>query len=115
MPTLKELEARFLKVLPPDDEGHIIFQAEGVSLPEADGIMFLCPKCFAANNGPIGTHSVICWFDKSNTTGLDPKPGRWHPSGTGLDDLTFVGPGAVSVQLIGGCNSHGFVTQGNAQ
>ena len=23
----------------------------------------LCPKCFAENGGPVGTHSVICWSE----------------------------------------------------
>lgn len=110
---LRDLDATFLKVLPPDGEGHRWFQT-GVALSEADGVQFLCPKCFAANGGKVGTHSVICWFAGRVDGELDPKPGRWNPSGTGLDDLTFVPPGAVSVQLIGGCNWHGFVSNGSA-
>jgi hypothetical protein len=109
-----DLEAKFLKVLPKDDEGHNWFQSEGVTLAEADGIRFLCPKCFETNHGPVGTHSVICWFAGKVDGELDPKPGRWNPGGTGLDDLTFVPPGAVSVQLMGGCNWHGFVANGEA-
>ena len=30
------------------------------ALTEADGVWFLCPKCFAANGGAVGTHAVIC-------------------------------------------------------
>jgi hypothetical protein len=113
--TLRELEATFLKVLPPDEEGRRLFQYEGVTMEAADGVMFLCPKCFAANGGKAGTHEIICWFAGRVGDDLDPSPGRWNPSGTGIDDLTFVGPGAVSVLLLGGCRWHGFVTNGSAQ
>lgn len=107
---LRDLDAQFLRTVDSSDakENRI-----GVPFAEANGIMFLCPKCFAANKGSVGTHSVICWF-----TGVSqewsPKPGRWNASGTGLDDLTFVPPGAVSVLLIGGCEWHGFVKNGDA-
>lgn len=84
------------------------------SLVDADGIMFLCPKCFAANGGPVGTHSVLCWFVGRVPDDLDPKPGRWNPQGTGVDDLTFVGPRATSVLLNSGCGWHGFVRDGDA-
>lgn len=85
------------------------------SLAEADGVMFLCPKCFADNKGEVGTHSVICWFVGKVPDDVCPKPGRWNPSGTGLHDLTFVGHGAVSVLLTGGgCAWHGFVKNGDA-
>lgn len=87
------------------------------ALAEADGVWFLCPKCFAANNGPIGTHAVICWFVGKVADDVDPKPGRWTPTGTGLDDLTFVPSTgrSHSVLLTGGCAWHGYVTQGCAQ
>lgn len=84
------------------------------TLAEADGIMFLCPKCFAANGGPIGTHSVICWFLNRVPDDLPPMPGRWIPGGTGLHDLTFTGPSAASILLTGGCNWHGFIRDGDA-
>lgn len=85
------------------------------TLAEADGIQFLCPKCFAAHGGPRGTHRVICWFEGKVADGVEPGPGRWNPKGTGIDDLSFV-PGAKSnsVLLQGGCNWHGFVTNGDA-
>jgi hypothetical protein len=85
-------------------------------LAEADGVMFLCPKCHAENGGPIGTHQVLCWFVGRVPDDVDPKPGRWTPSGTGLADLTFV-PSAGrsnSVLLTGGCGWHGFVAGGDA-
>lgn len=85
------------------------------ALAEADGVGFLCPKCFAANGGAIGTHQVICWFEGKVPDDAFPGPGRWNPTGTGLDDLTFVpGKRSQSVALIGGCAWHGFVANGDA-
>ena len=86
------------------------------TLAEAHGVSFLCPKCFAANGGPVGTHTVLCWFVGKVPDEVKPGPGRWTPSGTGLDDLTFV-PSAGrshSVLLLSGCGWHGFLTRGDA-
>lgn len=107
---LRDLEARFLKV-----ESKKSF-SEVDTLAEAQGIIFLCPKCFEAHQGKQGTHSVICWFkDRGVPEDLHPWPGRWIPAGTGIDDLTFVGPDAASVFLNGGgCQWHGFVKNGDA-
>lgn len=99
--------------------------AEGVvtithvpTIAAAQGIRFLCPKCFEQNSGPVGTHQVICW---SRSRGVPdearPQPGRWALEGSGLDDLTLNAdpPGtARSIQLHGGCEWHGFVTNGEA-
>lgn len=109
--SLKELEAEFIKLTSPD--GSTLLRID--NLKDADGITFLCPKCFETNKGNIGTHWVICWW-----VGIDlkisPKPGRWTPSGTGLDDLTFIpSPGrSCSVLLTAGCKWHGFVKDGEA-
>ena len=84
------------------------------TLAEADGVWFLCPKCFAANGGEVGTHLVGCWFVGKVPEWASPGPGRWNPSGTGLHDLTFVPPGAVSVLLTAGWGWHGFVKNGDA-
>lgn len=83
---------------------------------DSSGLYMLCPKCFTFNAGPVGTHVVVCWFrDRGVPDDIDPSPGRWTPSGAGLDDLTFV-PGnparAVSVLLTGGCGWHGYVRGG---
>jgi len=85
------------------------------SLEQAQGLMFLCPKCFVANEGRVGTHRVICW---SRSRGVPddalPGPGRWRLLGTSFDDLTLEGEngGARSVLLTGGCQWHGFITDG---
>lgn len=105
---LRDLYATFVTRL--DDRSY----RTDVSMADADGVVFLCPKCFAANGGPVGTHHVLCWFVGRVPDGESPGPGRWVPSGTGIDDLTFVGPNAASVQLTEGCRWHGFVRNGEA-
>jgi hypothetical protein len=109
---LVELEPQFLKLAPEDGrQVHRYVQ----TLAEADGISFLCPACFASNGGKVGTHSVLCWFEDRVPDDLTPGPGRWKPEGTGYDDLSFVpGKRSNSVQLVGGCNWHGFITNGEA-
>jgi hypothetical protein len=96
------------------EDGGIYFVPS--TMPEAHGIRFLCPKCFAVNGGPSGTHSIICWSRARGTPEeATPGPGRWTFHGTGFEDLTFEGDPvgtARSVQLNGGCNWHGHVTNG---
>lgn len=107
---LRDLEAQFI-CWSVQDGSNVHRNVE--TLAEATGIRFLCPVCFAANAGPIGTHSVICWFEDRVPDELSPGPGRWTPAGSGLDDLSFiVGKRSNSVQLGGGCNAHFFVTDG---
>ena len=90
-----------------------------------DGVIFQCPKCAdgleqGEENGRRfvrGAHYIICWFVGRVPDDLSPKPGRWTPSGTGLDDLTFVPgdpPRPVSVQVTTGCCWHGHVMNGDA-
>ena len=86
------------------------------ALAEATGVYMLCPKCFTFNGGDVGTHRVLCWFrGRGVPDELQPGPGRWTPSGSCLDDLTFI-PGAPpiahSVLLTGGCGWHGYVRNG---
>lgn len=92
--------------------------AEVASKAEAHGVMFLCPKCYQANNGPVGTHMVICWSRSAGAPDdATPGPGRWRMDGAGLDDLTLNADppsNARSVQLDGGCGWHGYVTSGRA-
>lgn len=86
------------------------------TLEQAQGVDFLCPLCFVANGGPVGTHHVLCW---SRSRGVPddgkPGPGRWLMVGTGYHDLTLEAePGqSRSVLLTGsGCGWHGFITNG---
>lgn len=106
---LSELEATFIRVTA---DGWERISGE---LEQAQGVEFLCPKCFLANGGAVGTHLVLCWFaDRGVPDYVHPIPGRWVPAGTNLEDLTFVGPNAASVLLTGGCQWHGFIKQGYA-
>jgi hypothetical protein len=111
--TLRELEAQFIRH---EVRGGVTYHVRVDTLDEAQGLFLLCPACFTANGGRRGTHAVICWFaNRGIPDDLDPKPGRWNPAGTGLDDLTFVGPGAASVWLQDSkCGWHGFVRDGCA-
>lgn len=86
------------------------------TLAEAQGIIFLCPKCYSEHGGPVGTHSVICWSRARGTPDdADPRPGRWTFEGTGFEDLTVNGdpPGAPrSILLYADCGWHGYITDG---
>lgn len=85
-------------------------------IEDAMGITFLCPKCFTANCGPIGTHTVICWSrSRGAPDDASPAPGRWKIEGTHYHDLTFNAEppsGARSILLLNGCHWHGFITDG---
>lgn len=115
---LTDLEASFIVYEKAPDGGTIMHRVDRFDL--ADGIIFLCPLCFTNNGGSVGTHAVICWSrSRGVPDDLDPKPGRWKLVGTGLHDLTLDGDapgggGARSVQLLGGCAWHGFITNGYA-
>jgi len=112
------LQPEFLRLF--NDNGESFEVVE--SIDQAQGVRFLCPLCFHRNDGPRGTHSVICWSrSKGVPEHVKPKPGRWKMVGTGLHDLTLHGdPGpdgfvqnmARSVLLNGGCGWHGYVTGG---
>lgn len=102
---LQQLEPRFLKITVPSKEHRFVDD-----IAEADGIRFLCPKCYQANIGPVGTHGVICWAPHVPQTEL-PTPGRWNLVGSGYADLSLVA-GSSSVLLRGGCNAHFFVEHG---
>lgn len=104
---LSELEPYFLKREPDGSS------TRDCSFEEADGIIFLCPKCFETNKGEVGTHSVICW-QPHVPPNVDPKPGRWKFEGTGIEDLTLVA-GSSSILLLGGCRAHFFIEQGKVR
>ena len=115
--SLTELEAYFVgeynDVAP---NGHVTLRRLD-SVEGAQGVQFLCPKCFKENKGPIGTHSILCWFlNPRNALNVpdeaDPKPGRWIFEGEKLEELSFVGPAAASILLTSGCGWHGFIRSG---
>jgi hypothetical protein len=110
---LSQLEAKFIALT---EVGH----REVATIEEAQGVQFLCPKCFTANGGAVGTHGIICWSrSKGVPDEMHPKPGRWSLHGTSLDDLYLhgdlaAGGGARSVLLTSGCGWHGFIDDGHA-
>lgn len=102
---LLELEPHFLKI----ETERSFLRVD--SIDDADGIIFLCPKCFEDEpRGPVGTHSVICWRPRVPQT-MEPKPGRWEFQGRTYADLTLVA-GSSSVLLTSGCRAHFFVNGG---
>lgn len=82
-------------------------------ISRAKGVVFHCPKCYRANVGTIGTHSIIVWSPKVDAGRL-PGPGRWRLKGTSLADLTLLGAEgeSSSVQLHNGCKAHFHVRDG---
>lgn len=102
---LTDLEPTFLRI-----EDDRTYRYEGVGLVDADGVTFLCPKCFAAKSGPYGVHSIICWRPRVPQT-FYPTPGRWEFQGTGFADLSLVAASS-SVSLTTGCRAHFFVERG---
>lgn len=99
-----ELEPTFRRII---DERT---DQEEVPFAEAQGVRFLCPKCFVENgHRPEGVHSIVCWFaNKGVPAEKIPGPARWPATGTGLHDLTLT----PSILLLGGCAWHGFITNG---
>lgn len=102
---LTELEPRFLKRI---DDNH--FRSVD-RIEDADGVRFLCPKCFQVNGGARGTHGIMCWSPSVPQT-TAPTPGRWNLVGTGMGDLTLVA-GSSSISLTSGCQAHFFIENGN--
>lgn len=122
---LRDLGAEFVKIVSVDDgadeygqpKTQLAFTTEGVTLESAQGVMFLCPACFAKNGGARGTHMIVCWSrSRGAPDGMSPAPGRWKLEGTGVDDLSLLpdvgGNGNKSVQMLGGCNAHFHVEGG---
>lgn len=103
---LTELEPEFLKLCDPEGKSH----RTDATFEDCDGLFFLCPVCFKANGGNVGTHGVICWKPHVPQT-IQPTPGRWSQTGSGFHDLSLVA-GSSSVLLQGGCNAHFFIQNG---
>lgn len=105
---LTELEPEFV-VLTENGYRHV------PTIVEAQGLMFLCPSCFAKNNGPIGTHMVLCWSrSRGVPDNVTPGPGRWMLVGTSFEDLTLDGdpPGNPSSVNLGAGEWHGHIKNG---
>jgi len=102
---LLDLEPSFLKWT-----GDSNIYEWNVPMAEANGLWFLCPKCFKQNRGRVGTHGIVCWRPSVPQT-MSPAPGRWDWQGTSLENLTLVA-GSSSIRLMGGCQWHGFVRNG---
>lgn len=81
---------------------------------KAQGVQFLCPKCYIKNSGPRGTHLIMIPFrdrgvlDNQGMHDSNGKPVRWEVSGTSFKDLTT----KPSILLTSGCKWHGFITSG---
>lgn len=104
---LTELEPEFIK-RGRNEENQETYSP--VSIGEADGLFFLCPKCFSINKGNVGTHAMICWKPHVPQD-VSPSPGRWNLVGTGYHDLTLVA-GRSSVKVEAGCRAHFHITNG---
>jgi len=100
-----QLDPKFLKIVD-NQSWRCVEEIEG-----ADGVLFLCPKCFETNSGEVGTHSIICWAPHIPLLPDLTGPGRWALKGTSVEDLSLVA-GSSSVLLNGGCNAHFFVECG---
>jgi len=112
MPALRELDAKLLRAeiqtsTEQDAEGRWVWRDGGEitgwgknqtrtvfhpveSVAEAHGVRFLCPKSFAKNGGPVGTHSVYVFFTGSPHAGHNAagQEVRWQVAGgTTIDDL----------------------------
>lgn len=113
---LLELDPKLITGTEDEESGNLKYQhtqdeaGNPIALERAMGVRFLCPKCFVANNGKVGTHSVVCWFNGSGVPDYwSPGPGRWNVAGgSGVDDLTLT----PSIQLHAACAWHGFITNG---
>ncbi len=101
-------EQRIETVLRDQVQHHVV-----ATLAEAEGIFFLCPVCFKANGGPVGTHGIICWTPKVPPD-AQPGPGRWELVGSSFEDLSLRA-GSSSIKLTGGCEAHFHVTNGNIE
>ena len=103
---LSELDAEFIKLN--DETGASFSIVERIN--DADGIMFVCPKCHESTDENKGAHSIICWAPHVPQT-VHPVPGRWNLIGTGLHDLELKN-GSSSVAIGGKCQAHFFVRDG---
>ncbi len=100
---LVELDPHFLVRRPatPADLKHVLERTSDLSV--ADGIRFLCPKCFVDKGGPESAHAIVIPFIGRAMGGYG-----WHVSGTAFSDLSL----RPSIAIHTGCGFHGLVTNG---
>jgi hypothetical protein len=101
---LTDLEPTFLKIV--DDKTEQMTD----NIQGADGLLFLCPKCFTDNKGTVGTHYIKCWQPHVPASN-PPGPGRWSFIGTNYSDLTLQASSS-SISLSTGCKAHFFIRNG---
>jgi hypothetical protein len=102
---IQKLEAEQIDILEPVS-----------SIGIADGIKFLCPRCFRTNRGAYGTHNIILYFAGRNAPphlGVDSqgRTNRWDIRGNDYCDLTL----SPSIDLVGGCKWHGVIEHGEVK
>jgi hypothetical protein len=106
-----DLEPRFIRSMSSDGTLRMVDRID-----DAQGVVFLCPKCFEKNRGPEGTHRIVCWSRSRGVPDhVPPGPGRWRLDGHNLGDLSLNADDPSpdrSVKLSGGCGWHGFITHG---
>jgi hypothetical protein len=96
--------------------GPVQYKVPVTALAEAQCIFFQCPKCIHLDGPGAGHYCEVTFADRGvaddqgthNTKG---QPTRWQVSGTNFDDLTT----KPSILLEGGCNWHGYITNGDAE
>jgi len=82
-----------------------------VTLGEAQGIRFQCPRCFSTSGHYVGVSFEGRGVpDHLGSQGRNGKPSRWTVSGTGIEDLSL----SPSIDISESCGWHGFVTNGVA-
>lgn len=103
---LMELDPHFLVRKPTTVVGmrHVLERTSDLAV--ADGIRFLCPKCFKDNGGADGTHAIVVPF-----AGRALHERGWQVSGTKFSDLTLR-PSISIYTEKGGCGFHGYITNG---
>lgn len=92
-----------------DKTGPRCYRVPVVNFADADCVWFWCPKC----NGEHPIEVTIAGRglpDHLGTHNKDGKPTRWNLFGDSFENLSLT----PSIQLEGGCNWHGFVTNGQA-
>jgi hypothetical protein len=107
---LIDLDPWFVRYLEPDGDIQMVD-----SIEQAQGLLFLCPKCFSENHGPEGTHGILCWSESQGAPAdACSIPGRRLAlKGTGFADLTLDSdPGSKPILLTSGCHWNGFVMDG---